>query len=392
MALPELKIFNPAEIDAQIQREKAGQMQNKLAELALGQQQRAVEQENALMQVTRNAFDPATGRLDPAKYRQGLGQAGDYKGLQKFETDQATLAKTQREAEKEQIATAKSQLELIGQVAGGIQDQNSYTAGLKQLASYGVKVDHLPQQYDPALVAREANKAQTRTQQLDQYWKKQNYDLDTAKFGENQRHNRTQEGIAGANLAVARGNLGLRQQELTAGGKAPAGYRWKPDGSLESIPGGPGDKLPESQQKQVVGVNNLSSAISEYRTELAGFGGWSKLSPDDRAKMGTKYNNMMLQAKEAYNLGVLNGPDLEILTNVITDPRSAKAILLSKDALDTQASELDRMMQGVGKVSGQAKQPQNKPGATGNGASPGKGGLTAEEQKELAELRKRLGK
>ena len=148
------------------------------------------------------------------------------------------------------------------------------------------------------------------------------------------------------------------REEIAAGGKPPPGYRWTPDGTLAAIPGGPGDKLPESQQKQVVGVNNLSNAIQEYRSQLDKFGGADILRPDARAVMGTKYNNMMLQAKEAYNLGVLNGPDFEILQSVITDPRSVKGALTSKTALDTQASELERIMQGVGAVSSQARQPQ----------------------------------
>ena len=71
--------------------------------------------------------------------------------------------------------------------------------------------------------------------------------------------------------------------------------------------------------------------------------------------MGTKYNNMMLQAKEAYNLGVLNGPDLEILTSVITDPRSLSGAMTSKTALDTQAAELDRIMQGIADVASQPR-------------------------------------
>lgn len=155
------------------------------------------------------------------------------------------------------------------------------------------------------------------------------------------------------------GRIDARQrEELAAGGKPPPGYRWTPEGTLAAIPGGPGDKLPESQQKQLVGVNNLSNAITEYRKELEGFGKLDSLSPDARARMGTKYNNMMLQAKEAYNLGVLNGPDFDILQSVITDPRSLKGAITSKKALDTQASELDRIMQGVGNVSSKARQPQ----------------------------------
>ena len=116
------------------------------------------------------------------------------------------------------------------------------------------------------------------------------------------------------------------------------------------VAGGPGEKLPEGQQKQVVGVQNLQNAIKEYRDALATFGTLDAIKPDERAKMGTKYNNMMLQAKEAYNLGVLNGPDFQILTSVITDPRSLTGVITSRDALDKQASELSRIMGTVGSV------------------------------------------
>lgn len=159
--------------------------------------------------------------------------------------------------------------------------------------------------------------------------------------------------VRGQNMVDAR-----HREEIAAGGKPPPGYRWTPQGTLSAIPGGPGDKLPEAQQKQVVGVNNLSNAIAEYRDQLKGFGAIDFAKPDARAVMGTKYNNMMLLAKEAYNLGVLNGPDFEILQSVITDPRSARGVFTSKDALDKQASELDRIMQKVAQVSGAARQPQ----------------------------------
>ena len=168
--------------------------------------------------------------------------------------------------------------------------------------------------------------------------------------------------IALANLGLSRERLQLDRESQAAGGKPPPGYRWTPEGTLAAIPGGPGDKLPEAQQKQLVGVNNLSNAIQEYRRELSGFSMSDALKPDARARMGTKYNNMMLQAKEAYNLGVLNGPDFDILQSVITDPRSLKGAITSKGALDTQAAELDRIMQGVAGVSSQARQPQQSGG------------------------------
>lgn len=129
------------------------------------------------------------------------------------------------------------------------------------------------------------------------------------------------------------------------------------------VAGGPGEKLPEGQQKQVVGVQNLQNAIREYRDALSTFGTLDALKPDERAKMGTKYNNMMLQAKEAYNLGVLNGPDFQILTSVITDPRSLTGVITSRSALDQQAEELSRIMGGVGAVASTPRPKAQKPSA-----------------------------
>jgi hypothetical protein len=108
-------------------------------------------------------------------------------------------------------------------------------------------------------------------------------------------------------------------------------------------------KLPEAQQKQIVGTKNLKNAIAEYKDQMGGWNASDIVKPDARAAMGVKYNNMMLQAKEAYNLGVLNGPDFEILTSVVTDPRSITGAITSNDALVKQATELDRIM---GDISG----------------------------------------
>jgi hypothetical protein len=156
--------------------------------------------------------------------------------------------------------------------------------------------------------------------------------------------------VAWANNAVAREGNEIKRSEVQMGGKPPPGYQWSSPGVLQAIPGGPGDKLPERQQNQVVGVQNLSGAIKEYRDQLSNWSKLDTLSPDARAAMGTKYNNMMLQAKEAYNLGVLNGPDLSILESVITRPTSMAGVVTSRTALDAQAAELDRIMNDIAAV------------------------------------------
>lgn len=122
-------------------------------------------------------------------------------------------------------------------------------------------------------------------------------------------------------------------------------------------------KLPEGQTKQIVGANNLQGAITEYVDQLKSWKKQDALNPNARAAMGVKYNNMMLQAKEAYNLGVLNGPDFEILTSVVTDPRSFTGAITSNKALESQANELSRIMNGI------KKQAATKPRPTAQGQS-----------------------
>lgn len=111
-------------------------------------------------------------------------------------------------------------------------------------------------------------------------------------------------------------------------------------------------ELSSEQQKQVTGAQNTVNAINEFKTELQSFDprSFANLSPEARAKIQTKYRNMQLQAKEAYNLGVLNGPDLTIIEQLVADPTSYKGALIGKTAIDEQASELSRIVKDMGKV------------------------------------------
>jgi hypothetical protein len=125
----------------------------------------------------------------------------------------------------------------------------------------------------------------------------------------------------------------------------------RPAATMDGTPLGAKDKpLPEGAQKQIMGTRNLQDAVANYRSKLAEFGKVDMLSPDARAKMGNAYNNMMLQAKEAYNLGVLNGPDYDILQSVVKDPTKLGAAITSRSAMDAQASELSRIAAGIEKT------------------------------------------
>jgi len=98
--------------------------------------------------------------------------------------------------------------------------------------------------------------------------------------------------------------------------------------------------LPEGLNKQVTGAVNLNDAISDYQAKIKNFGVKEFANPNKRAEMGNAYNNMMLQAKEAYNLGVLNGPDYDILQKVVRDPTNVSSLAFANNALSKQADSL----------------------------------------------------
>jgi hypothetical protein len=126
----------------------------------------------------------------------------------------------------------------------------------------------------------------------------------------------------------------------------PRGATARPVVGPDGQPIGPKSKnAPEAFSKQSAGIKNLNTAINEYKDALATWSNVQQLNPSARAKMGTLYNNMMLQAKEAYNLGVLNGPDYMILTQTITNPMSAMGTVTPNTALAQQATTLASIME-----------------------------------------------
>lgn len=94
--------------------------------------------------------------------------------------------------------------------------------------------------------------------------------------------------------------------------------------------------------KQVAGAKNLNDAIATYQAKLQNFNTLDMANPNARADMQQAYNTMMLQAKEAFNLGVLNGKDWDILQSVVKDPTSVGALFVTKDTLKKQSDELQK--------------------------------------------------
>lgn len=157
------------------------------------------------------------------------------------------------------------------------------------------------------------------------------------------------------------GNPMLYQPSNRGGPPVPTGLAPPPQ---------PPKDLPEAAAKQVTGARNLRDAIAKYKGALQNWDRFSVVSPAKVSEMDTLYNNMMLQAKEAYNLGVLNGPDYEIMTRVVTPPASLKGVMYGAPALTKQADTLSGIATSIERQV-QATHPGRNPGAAPSGPSGG---------------------
>lgn len=281
------------------------------------------------------------------------------------------LGKQRRENLKTDAETANktvdTQIKMIERTASALSqatDQNSYNVVRQSLISqFGPQIgSRLPEVFEPAQVQALVAQGLTRAQQLtDERTRQQN--------AETARHNRASEGISAGNLALSRERLNFDKSQPKGVLEPERGLLVDPrTGEARPITmggqpvGAKPEKMSAEAKGQITGIDSLSAAIDEYKKELKNWDNSGLMRPDKRAAMGTKYNNMMLQAKEAYRLGVLNGPDYQILTSVVTDPLTMKGAITSNEALSSQASELDRVMQRTrDAVSAQGKKPPAAP-------------------------------
>ena len=79
--------------------------------------------------------------------------------------------------------------------------------------------------------------------------------------------------IAGMMAAVQRESIAARRDAMAQGNKPPAGYRYKPDGSLEAIPGGPADQKLQQAGTGRETVNSLIATLRDQYSQLHQGGG-----------------------------------------------------------------------------------------------------------------------
>lgn len=328
-------------------------------------------EEDAYKQVFRNAPDPTSLSVHDL-YRASPTRAVAYeKNRLEVKEKQGNIDKTAQELEASRAKYLRDSL-------ASVTDQPSYDAWLADAKAKGAKVaGAAPTVFDPAWQQKHVMDADKFITSIKPDYKPVSAGGTTVMRQMNPQapgfsaepvpHTATPGEVMtdarakAANAETARHHgviegqdkFGPPQEVTGPDGKPRLIMQNKKDGSIVDantrlpIPG-VGPKVGEQAQKQQVGVQNTMAALTEYKDALKGFSLADIANPNARAKMGTVYNNALLQAKEAFNLGVLNGPDYMILQEVLTNPTSLKGGITSKEALNSQATKLEEIMGRIG--------------------------------------------
>lgn len=122
----------------------------------------------------------------------------------------------------------------------------------------------------------------------------------------------------------------------------------QPDGSVVYVPRNQavGKQAPRPQgsggadrQKKIQALANAHDALSSFEKTLTTTGA-TLLPGTDKSALETDYENLQLQMKEMYNLGVLNGPDLALMRRIVNDPTSFKGRVSAFGSGDEQTARI----------------------------------------------------
>lgn len=272
----EFRPVNLAEIFGNIDAARANQAQMQNNAMMQERQRRQfamedaeVEKKRKIGDIYRNLITNVDGQVsfDDNRYIFELADVDPFEAKKEIDaqgTRKLEQAKLKNDLTKSDLENRKATSAYIRDLVPSVTDQASYDAFLQESASLGANfVKTAPREFNPDYmrsVALDSSKFvelnTPKYEKVDLGGKIQIIDTNpntnpsikgtsldkTATIGEREsmRHNRVQEGISGAQLGVSRERLAF---DKAGGGasKAPAGYRFLQDGSLEAIKGGPAD-------------------------------------------------------------------------------------------------------------------------------------------------------
>lgn len=290
--------------------------QNKLAALAvrgaemdLDQRGQALQQRNALMELAqRPDFYNSAGGINPAMMPE-IGRVAPDRALDYSKAIQGQQ-KALSDAQMAQLNQAKTQLELVGRLVGGVTDEASFQAARQQAQAYGIPLDGVPAQYDPNWVQQTRQQTLTAQQQIDNFYKEQGLDLQQQRLSlDREKMGSEASKPVGAPMEVTGPNGAPTLVQRYADGslrpvegfapKARSGFtvQTNPDGTTTIVQGG-GGGLPANVLKSEQEDLEAIGAVAGLNADLAAVIG--QIESGDLS-LGP-VSNMLGQARNAVGL------------------------------------------------------------------------------------------
>lgn len=383
-ALKPVQIDSPIDAYGKIAQFQQMQNQNRLADLVFGEKQREAEQANTFNQLYKNAVG-ADGKFDRSAILKGAAQSGlgsKIPGLQKsfIEADEA-----QGKVDKQRVELIDAKLKQSRAYLENVTTPEQYLAWHE--------ANHKDPILGPELAARGVTVEQARASIMAALSKPGGFEellnksrLGIEKFTEMNKPTFEKvdngghvdlvavPGMGGAPSvlsstkkvqspdSIASNAVAMRGQNMTDARAREANGKGQYDSErgvlvdprtgvarqvigADGQPLGAKDSKPSTEYlKQAEAYRNMDDAITGYKSVLSKFDTYDSMNPAKRAELNTAYNNAMLQAKEIYRLGVLNGPDERIITSIIKNPLDLTSAIVPKEALLKQAGDLQEII------------------------------------------------
>ena len=109
--------------------------------------------------------------------------------------------------------------------------------------------------------------------------------------------------------------------------KPPTGYTWldetNPAAGVKPLTGGPADPAASNEGREAASnIARVDQSLANYRDAVTRIG-TQVLPTSEKIVLSGAHTDLLMEMKELYNLGVLNGPDYTLMLGVIKDPTSA---------------------------------------------------------------------
>jgi hypothetical protein len=314
---------------------------------------------NAKVAPARAQYTGVNGRLDPnaisaetlAQYgvpSQVTEDAAPYLSTYKLNNDISKSALTPPEESWNQTLGRWMQVPAMGLM---MHEGNGGAASRLLTDNLNTQSIDRKNKYQDAQRESVLKNAQTLTGNVDQIIAEQQKARSASRARKDTQSARENEadryGLTGAerNRYILEGKYDAEFRDKTGGGaKGPSPYIQNPDGTATFRPGGPADPKVVSQLSEARGRGGMNvpvavrtaaiNADQAYQALIPLLDEYEKTITDPKTgtgrvffnevgesdKVNQQRKNIQLQLKELYNLGVLNGPDLALMNQMLFDP------------------------------------------------------------------------